>query len=1699
MSLMTRHVAGESLAPHVASRLDGCGVASAGGLLSRLGMGNPWTGESTVDPRAAARAAREARLQARLSRFDRAPIRASHRMWPGENRRRRFSFGLRGLGDGDMVFPLMPFEEEEVEEEEVQQGRRRRRKKTGPMRPVAKPWHSVDHAPARVIRGGRRQPAARTARVSRSGARDRFEPAPRVRQPAPVVETVVAASPTSADAKARDLVAATPARQARTVRAPAPVQRSAAFRTVRAPVARRTRAMDRTGDRISALLGRVQTPSERAEAPVAQTRRSVTAVRETIPAAVARSARTDAGPGSVAGSTVARTASSTTAGARTSRTSASASAAARSVRTASSDTAGARSARTRSSSVVVRRERDSVAVLGAALARAARPARDRDLPDAQVRPLAVATGRVGSAARKERRRGLRPVFRHSPVMAVVDPELAETPEEQVAEIAPRRRATAVAPRAEVRRVQGFAARGPVASTARVADSSAVPSASTARTVTTSASAPVARSARAAVARTAGTGWVARRLEVGTAESGSFLPRVMTRPAPIAVERPQASAAPAAPTRTAAPLATATVSRTASAPSASAGAPVQASTPAEESVVGPPASPVTRAALDAPVARATTAAAARALPEPTTRVADARRDHVAGVLRRFESGAVVPGSTLPVAVPRKVRTGKARSLWLSSPEAIMPEAPAAPEPEVEAAPAPRSRPTQSPRVIRSSDRTTAPATSTTRVARTAASTPAASSESARPTPGASSTPSVSRSAKAPSAPAVSTARTARTAASTPSVMDFGRVSRPATGPGQSTTSVTRPAGRQPRATERAAARVTTSNAAPPASGASVHRTAASVPTAAAESPATPPSRSAAAPASRTTRSTGSTPVARAASRSRAIEVAAARSQPLRRTRSLVPRRPRPTAVRHAASTDLAPMMADGRPSAVAGTAPGSTQGYTSTLTAATRPQPAAAGRIERRSRGMSGRRIVDDAAVVSAETEAEVAPVETAARPTPRSESSSASPRVIRAPSRVERLATEAAVRSPVQTAAARATSTTASTTTRASEVTRSTGVTTQSRPGQPVVVRTATTPAGSTASTTPSTTTAPTQATRAFARSARTLATSAHTPARVSSVLHAAARAALGGDHDQVERLLRVADTAVRREEAAQSLMPKVSPRHGSRKPSMWSALRSPVDSAVGLAPVEAAEEAEVEAAAPRRARSGSTVPVVRSGTQRTAGSSIQRSQTRRTPASVKAAERSSKVPVSSDAARTVLRAAPPQVRARVKALLSRRSRPSALGYARLADVEQVVKAVSQAVAETGGQQAKVQVVRDTAGRRRVAQSRKAAAVQRSRPAAWAGARTASAVTDPDPRIRRAVSAMSVFRTALGEMTLPASEVAEVDGVSESRAGAGVPAALGERQGRHVLRTADGRFVSARSGKTRSAAPTRRAELSAKPGQRRASTVDTDGGLLQAPAETAAELAESTTSSVRTKAGQPYRSRPGLQATLGDVDETSAARPQLPVWARRASGTPLVRSSEQRDVMKALAGANTPEQVVQVIAQHGTELTSVPSTLPAPVLKVIEQVREGARADLEERFKAARTSADGEEAPASRPRPAQKASPEAQVVQQLQRGLRRRKSARRQTGQGDDRVMKLAKKLQSLIHLAQGTGDRDEARRHVRMAEDSAAARSEGQNIGESGGGKSNAQADIESLVTEVVQSVNRELALRRERRQEDPDGGNWW
>lgn len=618
---------------------------------------------------------------------------------------------------------------------------------------------------------------------------------------------------------------------------------------------------------------------------------------------------------------------------------------------------------------------------------------------------------------------------------------------------------------------------------------------------------------------------------------------------------------------------------------------------------------------------------------------------------------------------------------------------------------------------------------------------------------------------------------------------------------------------------------------------------------------------------------------------------------------------------------------------------------------------------------------------------------------------------------------------------------------------------------------------------------------------------------RTAAVLHAAARAAIAGDAATVERLVTKAEREARRSTAARvarpgstrrasepqrrspavrSLLPEVAPRP-SRSTQRSRRLRSPIDAAVAIAPSEVTLDAAPAAASSvARAPAAQAAPVV------------SRSRRGSPSASVKAAHRSASAPVSTDSARAVLRTAPPKVRARVRALLQSKSRPSPLGYARLADVEAVVQAVSQAVSEQSPGQ-RVQVVRDTAGRSRLQKARTASS---ARPTTWAGARTASAVTDPDPRVRRAVSAMSVFRTALGELTLPAAD----DPTAAAEPGATPSTAStepGARQGRHVLRTSDGTFVSPRQGLRSGSASARAAAARPSAAAHRSTlpTADTDT-VIAGPAGAAPDGASAAPGAANERSPRRYASRPSFQHTVGEVDEVSHTRPILPTWAKRASGAPLVRSSEQREIVRALSQAHTPEQVVQIIADHGADLATpdlggaslgaVPSSLPAPVLQVIEQVREGARAELEERLKAARAAA-GTEGPMPERRQPKQSAPEPQVIRTA-RNLRRGRKTRRSQGIGDDRVMKLAQKLQSLIHLAQGTGDRDEARRHVRMAEDSQAARGEAQaGTQNSGTGSGDTQVDIESLVSEVVQQVNRELSLRRERRQEDPDGGSWW
>ena len=108
-------------------------------------------------------------------------------------------------------------------------------------------------------------------------------------------------------------------------------------------------------------------------------------------------------------------------------------------------------------------------------------------------------------------------------------------------------------------------------------------------------------------------------------------------------------------------------------------------------------------------------------------------------------------------------------------------------------------------------------------------------------------------------------------------------------------------------------------------------------------------------------------------------------------------------------------------------------------------------------------------------------------------------------------------------------------------------------------------------------------------------------------------------------------------------------------------------------------------------------------------------------------------------------------------------------------------------------------------------------------------------------------------------------------------------------------------------------------------------------------------------------------------------------------------------------------------------------------------------------------------------------------------------GLNPRGSSASASSPAMNKVTQLAKRLQELIAMAESQ-NRSGARQQVRMAEDSNAAKAEGQSAPTSADSGRDASADIDTLTRQVTEQVTHELQVRRERRQEDPDGRSiWW
>ncbi len=240
-----------------------------------------------------------------------------------------------------------------------------------------------------------------------------------------------------------------------------------------------------------------------------------------------------------------------------------------------------------------------------------------------------------------------------------------------------------------------------------------------------------------------------------------------------------------------------------------------------------------------------------------------------------------------------------------------------------------------------------------------------------------------------------------------------------------------------------------------------------------------------------------------------------------------------------------------------------------------------------------------------------------------------------------------------------------------------------------------------------------------------------------------------------------------------------------------------------------------------------------------------------------------------------------------------------------------------------------------------------------------------------------------------------------------------------------------------------------------------------------------------------------------LDRRLHDLTSGGAATAEAPVWNARAEGAPRVRSVH--GLFESLARATTAEQVVHVLFARADGLLAAPAAVAAPIQQVIQEIRQEvarpiAMAASDEA--ALPTRATRLTAPATEQlRPSgSRPSTGARVA----RGTTRPVASRTRTvGSGsEDRIMKLVKKLQGLIHLAEAENRLSEAQRQVRMAEDSEEARAEGgqgSRAGGPGASKDGSKMDIEQLGREVLEVVTRELEFRRERRMEDHDESVWW
>ncbi|TNE90640.1 MAG: hypothetical protein EP330_07765 [Deltaproteobacteria bacterium] len=251
-----------------------------------------------------------------------------------------------------------------------------------------------------------------------------------------------------------------------------------------------------------------------------------------------------------------------------------------------------------------------------------------------------------------------------------------------------------------------------------------------------------------------------------------------------------------------------------------------------------------------------------------------------------------------------------------------------------------------------------------------------------------------------------------------------------------------------------------------------------------------------------------------------------------------------------------------------------------------------------------------------------------------------------------------------------------------------------------------------------------------------------------------------------------------------------------------------------------------------------------------------------------------------------------------------------------------------------------------------------------------------------------------------------------------------------------------------------------------------------------------------------------------LARTLGQLDPESAPLPgssASPGWAQRAVHGTAATSREQLRATKALrqdsglftalARSSTPDEVIRVILERGDSASSIRQELGAPAAAMVERIVRMRRevADTEQVLRPGRSESDrpvsadaAEDVMAAAPLPGQ--TRRARSVRGVPSSFL--SSAATRDGVGASNVMKLAGKLQRLIHLAESERRLREAQAQVRMSTESV---SEGTAAAGPNANTEDETPDIGALQRDVLHAVMTELELLRIRRQEDPDGPSRW